>query len=155
MNSYICTSKGFLKSISFDNIKKETIFEYTEHVREAKHFKASSAKKYIERNNIEGFVWKPFEEEPVRNKYYIDQRACKTDFNDFTITHKVMEYYPVRVTMESLTDAKFLNNTLPKVDEYFDTIEEATNAAVEKNKELITELINKINKIEQDKIYYR
>ncbi len=139
-NNYIVTSKGFLKGWD-KNEKNERIILYTDLIREALSFKTKTAKEVIETNNLEAFIWNPFKEEPITNKWQVVQRQSYEDFLNEE-THKVLEWRVIKVRMENKTDAKFLNNRNPS-DEYH-SYEEAVEICNIKNLEMLKELEIKI-----------
>jgi hypothetical protein len=65
--NYIATTRGFVVEMRHDENGSELIT--TTKLREASAFSTKTATQFIERNDIEGFVWKPFEEEAIRDMY--------------------------------------------------------------------------------------
>ena len=64
MNAFIITGDGFLASIYFNRDTHTHNFTYSPNVRGALKLKTSAAKEIIEKNNLHGFIWKPYQETP-------------------------------------------------------------------------------------------
>ncbi len=145
MNSFIVSGKGFLEKVDF-NEKYEMIFIWTNLLRNAKILTSKSAKKLIQDSKLDAFVWKPYEEEATRNKWEVVQRK---EYNDFINEekHNALEWYVRKVTLDSKTDIGFLNNKGIEIKEHFDSYEEASVIANERNLIMIKELENKLIKL--------
>lgn len=144
MNSFILGNNGFLKEFIIDeNYKKIPIWTTT--LRDAKRFNSSTARKIID-NGLEGFVWNPYVEEPVRDKYRVNQRNNNYTFLD---KYKALDWYVQKVKMEAHTDAKFLNGDI-KID-YYD-FDEAVKICKQKNLEILEEVKQNLEKLEQQNI---
>jgi len=144
MNSFILSDKGFFKGFVI-NEKFEKITEWTMSIRNAKRMKSSSAKEIIAKG-VSGFVWNPYAEEPVRDKYRVCQRNNNYTFLD---KHKALDWYVQKVKMEAHTDAKFLNGDI-KID-YYD-FDEAVKICKQKNLEILEELKQNLEKLKQQTI---
>jgi len=127
-NNYITTGKGFIKDIinEFDEENKtfRKIIEFTPHLRYAKKFTSKTAKKLIENNEFEAFIYNPWQEEPVGTRFRIAKY------------HDHAHYKVEKIHRAYETDRNFLTNgQLAREKEM--TFEEAKKLAVEKNNELI------------------
>lgn len=151
MNKYLVTGKGFVKSIvnerNPENPRESILkIEYTDKIREAFAFPTSkSIKKAIERYNLEGFVWSPFAQEPIRDQY----RVVKTE--RLATGSDTLTAWKVEKVWESMSDASFLNkigaygNNIPFYDET--TAKEITLEGNKRLRELLDKLID-INSVE-------
>lgn len=144
LNNYILSGSGFFKGVSFDIDKKEHVIEWTNLLREAVSYKASSAHSLIKKYNLNAFVWNPYAEEPTRNKWRVVRRSSHYDFSNYT-THEALEWRPEKVTMESKTDVKFLSTRNSTPEELFDSFEDAAEEAKKRNEKIIIELQEKNN----------
>ncbi len=143
-NSYIVSGGGFLKEIFFDMDNKVFVPKWTNRVREAKAYSYKSACVLIKKHNLNAFVWNPFAEEPVRNKWRVVRRRDYGCFVDGK-THEALEWKAERVVMNNKTDAKFLISRNSTPETLYDSLEEATVVANEKNEVMIKELQEKMN----------
>ena len=143
MKNYICTAKGFVMGKRFDPDTLETEVLYTEKVRDAQVFNTKAALKFMENRNIEGFVWKPYEQEAVRHMYEVKRirMAWKEDKDE-----KIEEWQPVKAIMRSESDIAFLSNGNASVEGLM-TFDEAKAEALRRNIEMISELNEKINEL--------
>lgn len=143
MNKYLVTAKGFVKSIlnerNPDNPRESILkIEYTDKVREAFAFPtAKTIKKAMERYNLEGFIWSPFAQEPIRNQYRVVKSEHLATGSDNLTAWKVEKVW------ESMSDTSYLNKIgayrpIPFYDE-----QTAREIAIEGNKRL-RELIDKL-----------
>ena len=141
--NYICTAKGFVKGKRFDEVLMETVIDYTDKVREARAFTTSTAQKFLENNEVEGFIWKPFAEEPVRNMYEVRKirMAWKEEAGE-----KIEEWQPTKLMMTSDNDVGFLMSGVLKSEKAM-TFEEAKAEALRLNLGMLNELNEKINKL--------
>lgn len=150
MNNYICTSQGFVKSSEFDQEKQEVVVEYTEKVRDAQQFNTKAATKFMGSHGIEGFVWKPYEQDAIRNMYYVKKRQEEFgyDMNNNRNPDKtgVQEWMPVKAVMASDSDVAFLTTKKLKAEDVM-TFEEAKTEALRLNMEMLTELNEKLNEL--------
>ena len=138
MNSFIISGYGFLAEITLDEQFKP-VFKWVPSIREAKRYTSKQAKILIEKHQLKAFVWNPFKEEPIRDKWEVVRRREYHDFiNDEN--HEALEWRAIKVKMQSDTDVKFLTQT--KTPEYF-TQEQAISIARERNQVAINELIEK------------
>ena len=143
MKNYICTSEGFLKSAGFSQEKQDFVIEYTDKIREAREFNTKAALKFMENHGIKGFVWKPYEEDPIRNMYVVKKirMAWKEEEDE-----KIQEWQPVKAMMESESDVAFLISKKLK-QEGMMTFEEAKAEALRLNMEMLNDLNEKIKEI--------
>ena len=134
MKNYISTAKGFIKSVSFNEENQGFEIHYTDKVRYAQTFKTGGATTFMEKHGIEGFVWKPYEEEAIRNMYVV-KRHKYYGFEE----HK-------KAVMINESDVKFLMcKKLVKQDLL--TFEAAKAKALRLNLELLDELNTKISEL--------
>ena len=148
-NNYILSGKGFFKNIKFiydteNNKPIGTEIRWTDVLREAKSFNLKIAKRIILNNQLDAFIWNPFKEEPIRNKWKVVKRSDYSSFYDDTV-HSVLEWMPIKVKMESYTDVKFLINDRKSLikNNYYDE-NEAIEIAKKRNMSMIAELNKKI-----------
>lgn len=141
--NYIATSKGFIVGTRRDPINHETEILYTDKVREAQAFSTKTAEIFMKNHNIEGFVWKPFAQEAIRDMYEVRKirMAWQEDEGE-----KIQEWQPVKLMMTSDTDIGFLMSGKLKSEEAM-TLEEAKAEAVRRNVEMLNELMGKIDKL--------
>jgi len=153
MNNFILSGEGFFKSETLNTTTKEKEIEWTKLLREAKRFNTKTAKATIKRNNIDGFIWNPYKEEPIKGKWEVIQRSKEYCFfhNE---EHKSLEWRPVRVKMENKTDVKYLTSNGVTNNIYYNSYEEALIISQEKNLEIINELQDKMIKIIESKGNY-
>jgi len=143
MNNFIVSGNGFLESTTFNKQLNKIEVKWTPLLRNAQKFKTKSAKEIIEKNNLEAFIWNPYLEEPIKNKWMVIKRTDHYDFfNDEK--HISLEYKPLKVVGENKTDLKFLTNNNVNQKIYYDSYEEALIICEEKNNEIIRELESKI-----------
>jgi hypothetical protein len=149
MNNFILGSKGFLKSVSFDKVKRETVIEWTVVLREAQRFNTKGAKSLIERNGLDASVWKPYKEEPVRGKWKVIQVTDSWDDNN-----KSSEWRPVKVSMKCDSDVNYLV-TKGKSDGivYYDSHREALRVSKEKNLAIIKDLELKMREMAKELMF--
>jgi len=141
--NYIATGKGFVKGTEFDPDTLKTSISYTDKVREAKEFSTKVAEKFIANHGIDGFVWKPFEENAIRNMFTVKKLriAWKEEKGE-----KIEEWQPVKLMMSSDSDIAFLRNG-KNVSEEAMTFEEAKAEALRLNIEMLGELMEKIDNL--------
>jgi len=144
---FLISGKGFFKeklSKYEDGLHTNTLC-WTSTLREAKLFSSQKqAKEFIENNQIEAFVWTPYAEEPIINKWAVKRRGGYYDIMGEE-EHECLEWRAVLVIQESRTDVKYLVNKCKNIDEneYF-TKEEAEKIAREKNLLILEEIKNKL-----------
>lgn len=145
MNNYICTGKGFVKDAGFSQEAQEFVIEYCDKVRNAKTFNTKAALKFMENHEIEGFVWKPYEQEAIRNMYVV-RKTNHYGFGEDREHEMVEAWIPEKAMMESESDIAFLTlKKLKAVDMM--TFEEARAEALRLNMEMMTELNDKIKNL--------
>jgi len=148
MNSYIASGKGFLKNVSFDRDNKEHIFEWTPTLRDAQGYNSKSARNLIDKHELDAFIWQPYAQEPVRNKWRVVRRSNHYDFFNGE-DHEVLEWKAQKVTMESKSDARFImakgNDSRETL---YDSLEEAEAVALEKNEAILEELREKMGLVQ-------
>ena len=145
MNNFIVSSKGFLQKVEYDETLKQKVFIWCDKLRDAQRCKSGAAKTLIENHNIDAFIWNPFKEEPVKNKWEVVKRVSYYDIFE-EIKHNALEWLPRKVVMQSKTDAKFLNDKNIKEENLY-SYEESVIIANEKNEKTIEELKSKIIKL--------
>lgn len=146
MNNFIVSGKGFLKSTEFNKDTKQVDITWTSVLREAQRFNSKTAVTLISKNELEAFVWNPYKEEPIRGKWEVVQRQKHHDFfNDED--HKALEWRAIKVTMEKKTDLNFLLSRGVEKTGYYDSLEEASEVANERNQAIILELQEKMQKM--------
>jgi hypothetical protein len=145
--NYICTGLGFVKGTKFHDALKQTLVEYTDKIREARPFSTSSAEKFMDFHNLKGFIWKPFEQEAIRDKYTVKKvrMAWKEEKDE-----KIEEWQPVKIMMSSDSDIAFLMSGKCESDNAM-TFEEAKAEALRLNTEMLGELMNKIDNLKTQK----
>jgi len=148
MKNYICTGKGFVKSSGFDVEKQVDFIEYTDKVRYAQPFKTKAALKWLEFKNIEGFVWKPYEQEAIHDMYSVVQRREFGFGVDEDDDNKVMEWFPEKAMMEHESDNNFLLAKTLKRDKLM-TFDEAKAKALELNTAMLNELTRKLSNLNE------
>lgn len=144
--NYLVTSKGFVKGIIPDskNYKMEVL--YTDKVREAQPFSTKVAEIFMKNHDIEGFVWKPFAQEAIRDMYEV-KKIHRYDFmQSEDVKDTIDEWQPVKLMMTSDTDVGFLMSGKLNSEEAM-TFEEAKAEALKRNTEMLNELMEKINKL--------
>lgn len=139
--TFAVTSKGFFKNKIMTTHHESVSFEliWTDKLREAKQFKSrSSVEKFLKVNGLEGFVYNPKEQEPIRHKYRVIKRhaAVFRDENDL-----VYEWIVEKALMISNSDINFL---IGKDNTDLYDIEEAKKIAYERNRAMLLELIYKL-----------
>ena len=150
-NNYVVSGKGFFKATkliydmetSDSTLIVGTEMVWVDNIRNAKKFSGKSARNLIKNHGLDAFVWSPFKEEPIKNKYEVVRRNEYKSFYEDEI-HNVLEWIPRKVVMESLTDVKYLNSINSKPAEYYDQ-DEAIKVAREKNMAILIELETKMN----------
>jgi len=154
MNNYICTSKGFIKSAGFSQEEQKFVIEYSEKIRDAQKFNTKAALKFMVNHDIEGFVWKPYAQDAIRNMYYVRQRNSY-DYDLGTHDSKVHEWMPVKAMMAHDSDVAFLTTKKLKEEDVM-TFDEAKTEALRLNMEMMSELNNKLKDLaHQDEILIR
>lgn len=149
MKNYICTAEGFMKSAGFSQEEQDFVIIYTEKVREAQAFNTKTAMKFMENHGIKGFVWKPHEQEAVRNMYVVRKRSnfgkyIKNTDND------MLEWIVDKIVMVHDSDVSFLMSNKINADIVM-TFEEAKTKALELNMELIRDLSDKVKELSETK----
>jgi len=141
--NYIATGKGFVQGTRFDPDTLKTDIIYTDKIREAQGFSTKVAEKFIGNHGIEGFVWKPFEENAIRNMYTVKKvrMAWKEKKGE-----KIEEWQPVKLMMSSDSDIAFLRSGKVESEEAM-TFEEAKAETLRLNTEMLGELMEKIDNL--------
>jgi hypothetical protein len=135
-----------VKGKRFDDNLMETVIDYTEKAREAQAFQSNSGTEFMKRHGIEGFIWKPFAEEPIRNMYDVKKvrMAWKEEKDE-----KIEEWQPTKLTMCSDSDVGFLRSGKLNSEKAM-TFEEAKAEALRLNTEMLGELMEKIHKLKTE-----
>ncbi len=148
MSKYICTSKGFVKDAVIktemlrSDVPKHLKFDilYTNKIREAKLFTTKQAGCFLEKYKIDGFIYSPYEEEPVKDMF--DIKYVQDIWRSYAAPlRNAGKYVAIRVKMTSESDAKFLYNRGNITSTLF-TETEAKELAIKKNQELINFINN-------------
>lgn len=139
--NYIVTSKGFVVGMQHDENGSELIT--TTILREACTFSTKTAKAFMERNEVEGFVWKPFKEQSIVDGYTV-KKIHRYSFEESDDT--IEEWQPIKITMTSDSDADFLLKGKLESDDAM-TFEEAKAEALRRNAKIFGELVKKIENI--------
>lgn len=135
---YIVGNEGFLKNVKYN--KSEVTITWTTKLIEAKCYSGKSAINIIEKYNLNCWIWNPYEEKSIPNKYKVIQRNY-FDCEDDT-THNVLEWIVVKEHIIE-SDVNYLINKKIKPVECYD-YDEAIKIAKEKNIEMLKELSKKI-----------
>jgi hypothetical protein len=142
MNNYIVTNLGFVKSVTFNKETLKHVIEYTDKLRYAQPYKTKNANNAMKKHGISGFIYKPFEAEPVRNMYEVKLR---TNWHILgTKNHSIKEWMVERAMMVNETDVAFLSNGKLNSSKLF-SLEEAKLRALELNQAMLNELQEKVN----------
>jgi hypothetical protein len=150
-NTYLVSGKGFYAGNVF---KYDTEYHnkiigqehlWVDNIRNAKPLSGKSARKIQENFDFPTFLWNPFKEEPIKEKWEVVQRSSEHDFfNDEY--HKVLEWRAIKVVHESMTDVKYLSNKASnRVGKVYYNEDDAKNIAKTNNLVMLSELIDKIN----------
>lgn len=139
MNNFIATSFGFIKCVRYDK-NLGNVIEYTPHLRYAQTFKAGGAKAFMERHDIVGFLYNPYEQEPVRGMYEVKKAGFNWDGDD---KDSIKEWKVVKAIMVSESDANWLQSKKLAGRDLL-TLEEATQKAIKLNEEMLAELQQKV-----------
>jgi len=145
--NYICTAKGFVKGKRFDETLMETVIDYTDKVRDAQAFRSNSGTEFMKRHNIEGFIWKPFAEDAIRDMYEVKKiHHYDFEYADDDVRDTIQEWQPVKVKMSSDSDIGYLMSGKLKSAEVM-TFEDAKAEALKRNIEMLSELNEKVSKL--------
>jgi hypothetical protein len=147
MKNYICTGKGFVKGTERNPDSFETTVIYTDKVREAQPFNTKAALKFLENRGIEGFIWKPYAQEVIRDMYVVNKRrsyefGCDEDSEN----EMVEEWIVVKAFMAHESDINFLTSKSLQAQNMM-TFDEAKTEALKLNMEMIRELNDKVNEL--------
>jgi len=146
MKNYICTADGFVKSMGYDQGIGKFVIEYTDKLRYAKTYNTKAAQSAMATHDIKGFVYKPYEEEPIRDMYVVKKRHTYGFERDYENDNNVEEWMVVKAMMANESDVKFLmSKKLEKQDMM--TFEDAKVKALELNSQLLNDLTNKITEL--------
>ena len=146
MKNYICTGKGFIKSADFNGETQNFEIQYTDKINNAQAFNTKAGNKFIENHNIDGFIWKPYEETPIRSMYVVRKRDTYNYNIEKPNDDVVFEWMVEKGIMRNESDVKFL---LAKESTNQDLMsyEEAKVKALALNMEMFNELNEKISNI--------
>lgn len=145
MNSYVISGKGFFVEWNFDleDYTKSPIWSHS--LRDAKHFNSSSARKFIEKNDFEAFLWQPKKEEPIRGMFRV---VKQTSYNMMHEEERLVQIWEVqKVMMESKSDVKFLMGMEKNNGDYLE-YKDAVELCNQRNMELFSTLKEKLNIVE-------
>ena len=151
MKNYICTSEGFLKSAGFSQDKQGFVIEYTDKIRDAQVFNTKAATKFIENHGIKGFVWKPYEQEPVRNMYVVRKRREFGGYDEDK-ENSVEEWIVEKAVMVHESDIAYLTSKSNQgINQDVMTFKEAKAKAIELNLELLRDINEKVRDLAHQK----
>jgi hypothetical protein len=97
----------------------------------------------MENHDIKGFIWKPYEENAIRDMFYVKKRY---EYGFKEDKSSVQEWMPVRAIMANDSDVSFLTSKRLVEDEVM-TYEEAKAEALRLNMEMSSELTDKIKNL--------
>ena len=147
-NVFIASGKGFLKSYvnlfaSDRRVPPDYEFEWTQNLMYAMSFESTKhAKIFKNKIDSECFIYNPYIEEPIKNRYKVVRRSHFHDIYDET-DHEVLEYMVLPIRCENNSDVSFLNTKSLKI--YHD-LDEANKICNELNEKILNDLLNKMNK---------
>lgn len=152
MKNFICTSEGFVMSFSHHYDKSDgehvNVIHYTNKVREAMSFSTKNGNKFMEKYGVKGFIWKPFLEDPLRDKYVVRKNGKyghsfgRNDEEENEVEAWVVE----KAFMAKESDVRFLT-TKNKENQNVMEFDVARAKAVELNRELMQKLRNKSDNV--------
>ena len=137
--NYVVTAMGFVKDRKFNKETREPVIEYTHKVREAQTFSTKAGLDFLERHGIDGWIWTPYAQEPVRDMYTVKQNKPYGFENDEELIHI---WQPVRLRMVHDSDVSFLTSHKIQADNAM-TFEEAKAVAIQRNADMLEELMKK------------
>lgn len=140
MKNFICTEKGFIKFSGFSQEKLEFVIEYTDKLRNAQAFNTKAATKFMKNHDINGFIWKPYKQEPIRDMYVVKKRC---DYFSNEPNNSVMEWIVEKTFMIHESDINFLMSKKLQSQDMM-TFEEAKVKATKLNWEMMKKLNDKI-----------
>lgn len=143
MKNYICTSEGFIKSSGYSQEKQDFVIEYTDKVRNAQPFNTKAATKFMENHGIKGFIWKPYEQEAIRDMYVVRKirMAWKEEKDEVVEEWKIEKAF-----MAHESDINFLTSKSLQAQNMM-TFDEAKAEALRLNMEMMRELNDKIKEL--------
>ena len=150
MKNFICTGKGFIKSSGFSQEKLKLVIDYTDKIRNAQTFSTKNALNFLRIHNIIGFVWKPYEQEPIRDMYVVEKRC---DYFNNEPKDSVMEWIVEKAFMVHESDINFLMSKKLQSEDMM-TFEEAKIKATKLNQEMMKELNDKIKDLMHFQLNY-
>ena len=142
-NKFIVSGGGFLSEIQIlDRGQKH--YSWVDNLSKAKPFTLKQAKNEIGLIPFQCFIWSPFAEEPIKDKYKVVRREAHYDFFN-NEQHEALEWTVVKVH-DSFSDFKFLKEIdSPNAVKHY-SLSEAIQVAKENNLKILAE----ITKILQD-----
>jgi len=148
MKNYICTAKGFVVGLErINSVTHMTKVVYSEKLRDAQKFNTKAAQKFMENHDVQGFIWRPFAQEPVRDMYEVKKiHRYDFEYDDDDKKDAIQEWQPVKLMMTSDTDVGYLMSGKLKSEEAM-TFEQAKAEALRRNLEMVSELNDKIKKL--------
>ena len=146
---FILGDNGFYAGKSKVGTGKETrmVPMWSTKISEAQQLSNKAARKLIEKKEISGFVWKPYEEKQTTRKYKITLVTNTYGDEDDFFPHYTFEQHYASPD----SDLNFLNSKGKEETIELYTKREAERLVIEKNKELI-EKIKDLNMINVRKI---
>lgn len=140
---YIVSGKGFYKETIYNELHERKVI-WVNKISNAKSFKSGEANKRICNLGIDAWVWNPYEETPIKDRWDVVQRSNHYNFLDDE-NNLVLEWMVIRMTGLCDSDVKFIKNKAPQ-NRYY-SYDEAIQIAKEKNIKMLEELQTKINKL--------
>jgi len=146
---FIVSGKGFYCGFELCS-EHNKIHKWSSELTNAVHYASSSkAQKIIDKNNFEAFLWNPFKEQVIPNRYYVHKRVNILDFMTEE-KHNILEWV-VSKSFYTRTDFRYLgdfeNLKYDRETEQSYSLEDAKQVAIEKNTIMLQELTNKINEL--------
>lgn len=146
-SNFVVTAKGFLKEAEIRVIKDsegkfvklKEILKFTKNLREAKPHTKKSAINMLSKHNLVGFIYNPYAEEHVKNKWEVKKR---THYEWNQPKPAVEEYEARRVYSNEVNDVLYLKNNL-SIPSYL-TQKQAEREAIRLNRLALKELVEKI-----------
>jgi len=143
--TFISTSRGFIKSIekTYTDGEIKVNFKYTNKLMYAQQYTGKQAIKVLERFNIDGFIYKPFEETNIKGYILVGNITFDEYFHG---TNKDYKGFTFKKDSIQVSDQKFLQNNceINPNKEWFYESEIAKEHANRLNKQIIKNLKNTI-----------
>lgn len=150
INTYIVSGNGFYggKILKYDKDFPNKVIGveilWVDNVRNAKILSGKLARNVQKCINFPTFLWNPYKEEPIKNKWRVVKRSSNYDIFEETY-HHVLEWRAIKVVHESLTDVKYLSNRTSSKNEVYYNEEDAKKLAKSNNVLILNELTKILN----------